>query len=235
VVGVAWAGVLLAIAPQRIYLTTDMVSNHVHVWFIASRLWHGHGIPLGQIAALVQSTGPADSVRGRRLQPERRNNQIAGKQWEGTRVQVGNILRGAFDRGSCYLSGVIDSGWWRRVKGFIGPGSGHSVLRCGRPEERMIEDSVSGNCPAVVDSLVVLRQCPETGNLNRRIGNSLSLLAAQLAAAAIQRSRFPHPGLGLIAIPVPGSVRTTDDLAAIINASRRALRRSRRYTWRRFK
>ena len=46
VVGVAWAGVLLAITPQRIYLTTDMVSNHVHVWFIASRLWHGHGIPL---------------------------------------------------------------------------------------------------------------------------------------------------------------------------------------------
>ena len=46
VVGVAWVGVLLAIAPQRVYLTTDMVSNHVHVWFIASRLWHGHGIPL---------------------------------------------------------------------------------------------------------------------------------------------------------------------------------------------
>jgi hypothetical protein len=46
VVGVAWAGVLLAIAPQRIYLTTDMVSNHVHVWFIASQLWHGRGIPL---------------------------------------------------------------------------------------------------------------------------------------------------------------------------------------------
>ena len=46
VVGVAWAGVLLAITPQRIYLTTDMVSNHVHVWFIASQLWHGHGIPL---------------------------------------------------------------------------------------------------------------------------------------------------------------------------------------------
>ena len=46
VVGVAWAGVLLAIAPQRIYLTTDMVSNHVHVWFIANQLWHGHGIPL---------------------------------------------------------------------------------------------------------------------------------------------------------------------------------------------
>ena len=46
VVGVAWAGVLLAITPQRIYLTTDMVSNHVHVWFIASQLWHGHRIPL---------------------------------------------------------------------------------------------------------------------------------------------------------------------------------------------
>jgi hypothetical protein len=46
VVGVTWAGVLLAIAPQRIYLTTDTVSNHVHVWFIARQLWHGHGIPL---------------------------------------------------------------------------------------------------------------------------------------------------------------------------------------------
>ena len=23
-----------------------MVSNHVHVWFIAEQLWHGHGIPL---------------------------------------------------------------------------------------------------------------------------------------------------------------------------------------------
>jgi hypothetical protein len=46
VAGVAWTGVLLAIAPQRVYLTTDMVSNHVHVWFVASQLWHGHGIPL---------------------------------------------------------------------------------------------------------------------------------------------------------------------------------------------
>jgi hypothetical protein len=46
VAGVAWTGVLLAIAPQRVFLTTDMVSNHVHVWFVASRLWHGHGIPL---------------------------------------------------------------------------------------------------------------------------------------------------------------------------------------------
>jgi len=45
-VGVAWAGILLAIAPQRIYLTTDTISNHVHVWFIAHELWHGHGIPL---------------------------------------------------------------------------------------------------------------------------------------------------------------------------------------------
>ena len=35
VVGVAWAGVLLAITPQRIYLTTDMVSNHVHIWYVA--------------------------------------------------------------------------------------------------------------------------------------------------------------------------------------------------------
>jgi hypothetical protein len=45
-VGVVWLAALVAIARQPLFLTTDMVSNHVHVWFVAKQLWHGHHIPL---------------------------------------------------------------------------------------------------------------------------------------------------------------------------------------------
>ena len=41
-----WVGLLLGIVRQPVFLTTDMVSNHVHIWYVAERLWHGHGIPL---------------------------------------------------------------------------------------------------------------------------------------------------------------------------------------------
>jgi hypothetical protein len=46
IVALGWAALLAAIARQRVFLTSDMVSNHVHVWYVADRLWHGHGIPL---------------------------------------------------------------------------------------------------------------------------------------------------------------------------------------------
>jgi hypothetical protein len=46
VVGAMWVALLVAIVRQPIFLTTDMVSNHVHIWYVAEQLWHGHGIPL---------------------------------------------------------------------------------------------------------------------------------------------------------------------------------------------
>jgi hypothetical protein len=46
IVALGWVALLAAIARHAIFLTSDMVSNHVHVWYVADRLWHGHGIPL---------------------------------------------------------------------------------------------------------------------------------------------------------------------------------------------
>jgi hypothetical protein len=42
----AWVALLAAIARHAVFLTSDMVSNHVHVWYVADRLWDGHGVPL---------------------------------------------------------------------------------------------------------------------------------------------------------------------------------------------
>ena len=46
VVALVWVAMLAAIVRQPVFLTTDMVSNHAHVWYVADRLWHGHGVPL---------------------------------------------------------------------------------------------------------------------------------------------------------------------------------------------
>jgi hypothetical protein len=39
------AGLMLILA-HRIYVTNDSLSNYIHVWYAADRLWHGHGVPL---------------------------------------------------------------------------------------------------------------------------------------------------------------------------------------------
>jgi hypothetical protein len=41
-----WAAILVLIAIHRVFLTNDSVSNYAHVWYIADRLWGGHGVPL---------------------------------------------------------------------------------------------------------------------------------------------------------------------------------------------
>lgn len=46
IVAIGWVALLGAIGRHAVFLTSDMVSNHVHVWYVADRLWHGHGIPL---------------------------------------------------------------------------------------------------------------------------------------------------------------------------------------------
>jgi hypothetical protein len=46
VVAIVWLAMLVGIVRQPVFLTTDMVSNHVHIWYVAEQLWHGHGIPL---------------------------------------------------------------------------------------------------------------------------------------------------------------------------------------------
>jgi hypothetical protein len=45
-VGAAWAIGLAFILAHRIYVTNDSLSNYIHVWYVADRFWHGHGIPL---------------------------------------------------------------------------------------------------------------------------------------------------------------------------------------------
>ncbi len=44
--GAAWAIGLAFILAHRIYVTNDSLSNYIHVWYVADRFWHGHGIPL---------------------------------------------------------------------------------------------------------------------------------------------------------------------------------------------
>jgi hypothetical protein len=43
---VAWAVGLGFILGHRIYVTNDSLSNYIHVWYVADRFWHGHGVPL---------------------------------------------------------------------------------------------------------------------------------------------------------------------------------------------
>ena len=37
---------LALVLSHRIFVTNDSLSNYIHVWYIADRFWHGHGIPL---------------------------------------------------------------------------------------------------------------------------------------------------------------------------------------------
>jgi hypothetical protein len=42
----AWAVLLAMILVHPAFVTNDSLSNYIHVWYVADRLWHGHGIPL---------------------------------------------------------------------------------------------------------------------------------------------------------------------------------------------
>lgn len=46
VVGGAWTIGLALILVHRVYVTNDSLSNYIHVWYVAERFWHGHGVPL---------------------------------------------------------------------------------------------------------------------------------------------------------------------------------------------
>jgi hypothetical protein len=41
-----WAVILAMILAHRIFVTNDSLSNYIHVWYVADRFWHGHGVPL---------------------------------------------------------------------------------------------------------------------------------------------------------------------------------------------
>jgi hypothetical protein len=41
----AWAVVMGGVLRHRIFLTRDTMISYAHVWYIAGRLWHGHGLP----------------------------------------------------------------------------------------------------------------------------------------------------------------------------------------------
>src|SRR5258706_5221798 len=40
-----WAIVLVLLLRHREVISSDTLSNYIHVWFVADRLWHGHGLP----------------------------------------------------------------------------------------------------------------------------------------------------------------------------------------------
>ncbi len=44
VVGV-WVAILGLLLRHREVISSDTLSNYVHVWFVAQQLWHGHGLP----------------------------------------------------------------------------------------------------------------------------------------------------------------------------------------------
>lgn len=46
VVAAAWIAGGVLILGHRIYVTNDSLSNYIHVWYVADRLWNGHGVPL---------------------------------------------------------------------------------------------------------------------------------------------------------------------------------------------
>jgi hypothetical protein len=41
----AWLLLAAAVLAHDIFVTNDSLSNYAHVWYVAERLWHGHGIP----------------------------------------------------------------------------------------------------------------------------------------------------------------------------------------------
>jgi hypothetical protein len=44
-VAAAWTVILVLLLRHREVISSDTLSNYVHVWYIAQRVWHGHGIP----------------------------------------------------------------------------------------------------------------------------------------------------------------------------------------------
>jgi len=45
VVVVLWVAILVVLLRQREIISSDTLSNYVHVWFVAEQVWHGHGLP----------------------------------------------------------------------------------------------------------------------------------------------------------------------------------------------
>ena len=40
-----WVVILAVLLRHREVISSDTLSNYVHVWYVADRLWHGHGLP----------------------------------------------------------------------------------------------------------------------------------------------------------------------------------------------
>src|SRR4051794_30945399 len=42
---VVWAVILVLLLRHREVISSDTLSNYIHVWFVADRFWHGGGLP----------------------------------------------------------------------------------------------------------------------------------------------------------------------------------------------
>jgi hypothetical protein len=45
VVIAGWAVILVLLLRHREVISSDTLSNYIHVWFVADQFWHGHGLP----------------------------------------------------------------------------------------------------------------------------------------------------------------------------------------------
>jgi hypothetical protein len=45
VVIAVWVAILALLLRHREVLSSDTLSNYIHVWFVSEKVWHGHGIP----------------------------------------------------------------------------------------------------------------------------------------------------------------------------------------------
>jgi len=41
----AWGVILVLLLRHREVISSDTLSNYIHVWFVSDQLWHGHGLP----------------------------------------------------------------------------------------------------------------------------------------------------------------------------------------------
>ena len=63
---VLWVAILVALLRHREVISSDTLSNYVHVWFVADRFWHGGGLPF-HMPVLAHGRGwpsPTASSRG---------------------------------------------------------------------------------------------------------------------------------------------------------------------------
>ena len=69
--------ILALLLRHREVISSDTLSNYVHVWFVADQLWHGHGLPF-HMPVLAHGDALAFPVR---LHPVDGSPCCCGRSW----------------------------------------------------------------------------------------------------------------------------------------------------------